>query len=104
MVFRENEYGEEPKGGQNKIADTFTITTICRSFGSDVIRRNCDEKQFYAVFHWEHGVSGKFAARIQFLQVSNIYKGRFTAGFVYHHQAKTKKKLVCSRGSSYSNI
>ena len=43
-VSRENECGAEPNGGQNKTADTFTITMVCRKFGLDVIRRNCDEK------------------------------------------------------------
>ena len=30
VVFLENEYSAESKGDQNKIADTFTITTVCR--------------------------------------------------------------------------
>ena len=37
VVFHKNEYSTELKEGQNKIADTFTIMTVCRRFGSDVI-------------------------------------------------------------------
>ena len=44
LVFGENEYSAEPKGGQNKIADIFTITMVCRRFGFIVMCRNCSKK------------------------------------------------------------
>ena len=50
VVFRENDYNAEPKGGQNKIADIFAITTVCRTFGSDIIWRNFDKNIILRVF------------------------------------------------------
>ena len=37
VVFHKNENSAEPKRGQNKTADTFTVKTVCHRFGSDVI-------------------------------------------------------------------
>ena len=43
MAFREYQYSLEPKEGQDKTANAFTVTTVCRTFTLDVIHLNYDK-------------------------------------------------------------